>query len=434
MKMAVKRIVVVMTLAGMLLGAVICGQADAAKKQEKDNVAPRGFRVLFNGKDFTGWKARQRGVDTEAERAKWQQNWKVEAGLIKFDGKGPTLWTARKFKDFVLMVDWRFPKPGDSGIYLRGRSKNQVNIWCNEMGSGEVWGYRTDKKLPGEIRKACTPLKKMDKPVGQWNRFVITMKGDRLTVKLNGEIVIKSAQLPGVPAEGEIALQRHGNPIDFKNIYVKSLDSIPKPTDDLPAGTDSRVQAVIDELEKTCIKRKIRLLAPEKAQRLRELLRQAKPRTVVECGTAVGYASLWIARELKAADRGKLTTIEIVPSLAREAEANIRKAGLADYVTVRVGDARKLVKELKGPIDLVLLDCLPQNYYACFIGLEDRLEDGAIVVADNAGYGARGMANYLKHVRAKYKSTTEWFDIDLPWAKRDALEVTVVRRSEERQK
>jgi predicted O-methyltransferase YrrM len=332
------------------------------------------------------------------------------------------------------MVDWRFPKPGDSGIYLRGRSKSQVNIWCNEMGSGEVWGYRTDKKLPEEIRKAYTPLKKMDKPVGQWNRFIITMKGDRLTVKLNGEIVIKNAQLPGVSAEGEIALQRHGNPIEFKNIYIKSLEPAQKPSDNLPAGTDDKIQAVIEELEKSCIKRKIRILAPEKAQRLTELLRQAKPRTVVECGTAVGYASLWIARELKTAGRGKLTTIEIVPSLAREAEANIRKADLADYVTVRVGDARKLAKELKGPIDLVLLDCLPRNYHACFLGLEDKLEDGAIVVADNAGYGARGMANYLKYVRAKYKSKTEWFDIDLPWAKRDAIEVTVVSRSQGTQK
>jgi len=430
MKMAVKRIVAAMTLAGLLLGAAICGQADAIKKQEKDNVAPRGFRALFNGKDFTGWKARQRGTDSEAERSKWQQNWKVEAGIIKFDGKGPTLWTTKKFKDFVLMVDWRFPKAGDSGIYLRGRSKSQVNIWCREMGSGEVWGYRTDKKQPEAIRKACTPLKKMDKPVGQWNRFVITMKGDRLTVKLNGKVVTNNAQLPGVPAEGEIALQRHGNPVEFKNIYIKNLESAPKPTDDPRAGTNDRVQAVIDELEKSCIKRKIRLLAPEKAQRLAELLRQAKPRTVVECGTAVGYASLWIARELKAAGRGKLTTIEIVPSLAREAEANIRKAGLADYVTVRVGDARKLVKELKGPIDLVLLDCLPRNYHACFIGLEYKLEDGAIVVADNAGYGARGMADYLKYVRTKYKSTTEWFYIDLPWAKRDAIEVTIVKRSE----
>ena len=432
--MAVKRILVAMTLVEMFLGVAICGQADAAKKQEKDNVAPRGFRALFNGKDFTGWKAKQRGVDSEAERAKWQQNWKVEAGIIKFDGKGPTLWTAEKFKDFVLMVDWRLPKPGDSGIYLRGQSKSQVNIWCREMGSGEVWGYRTDKKQPEEIRKACTPLKKMDKPVGQWNRFVIIMKGDRLTVELNGEVAIKSAQLPGVPGLGEIALQRHGNPIEFKNIYVKTLESIPKPPGDSPTGTDDRVQAVIDELEKSCIERGIRLLAPEKAQRLAELLRQAKPRAVVECGTAVGYASLWIARELKAAGRGKLTTIEIVPSLAREAEANIKKAGLAEYVTVRVGDARKLVKELNGPIDLVFLDCVPRNYHACFIGLEDKLEDGAIVVADNAGYGARGMADYLKHVRTKYESTTEWFDIDLPWAKRDAIEVTVIRRPEGTQK
>jgi predicted O-methyltransferase YrrM len=260
------------------------------------------------------------------------------------------------------------------------------------------------------------------------------MKGDRLTIKLNGEVVIKNAQLPGIPAEGEIALQRHGNPIEFKNIYVKSLESAPRPTDDSSAGTDDRIQTLIDELEKSCINRKIRILAPEKAQRLAELLRQAKPRAVVECGTAVGYASLWIARELKAAGRGKLTTIEIVPSRAREAEANIKKAGLADYVTVRVGDARKLVKEMKGQIDFVFLDCLPPNYHACFIGLEDKLEDGAIVVADNAGYGARGMANYLKHVRARYKSTTEWFDINLPWAKRDAIEVTVVRRSEGTQK
>lgn len=56
-------------------------------------MAPRGFQMLFNGKDFTGWKARQWGTDSEAERAKWQQNWKVESGIIKFNGKGPTTQT-----------------------------------------------------------------------------------------------------------------------------------------------------------------------------------------------------------------------------------------------------------------------------------------------------------------------------------------------------
>jgi hypothetical protein len=205
----------------ILLTALAAAIAASAPVLAADNVPPEGFKALFNGKDFTGWQAKQGQAESEAEKAKWQEHWKVVDGVIQFDGQGPNLWTSGKFKDFVLMVDWRFPKPGDSGIFLRGQAKSQVNIWCNEMGSGEVWGYRTDRSQPEEVRKACTPIKKTDKPVGEWNTFVITMKGDRLTVELNGEVVIKEAQLPGVPPEGEIALQRHGNPIEFKNIFIK---------------------------------------------------------------------------------------------------------------------------------------------------------------------------------------------------------------------
>jgi predicted O-methyltransferase YrrM len=410
------------TTVALLAATAACAAAGTAA----DPAAPEGFKPLFNGKDLSGWQARQGRVESPAERARWQEHWKVEEGIIKFDGQGPTLWTTGKFRDFVLLVDWRFPKPGDSGIYLRGGSKSQVNIWCNQLGSGEVWGYRTDRNQPEDVRKACTPLRRMDKPVGQWNKFAITMKGDRLSVELNGKVVIDGARLPGVPAEGEIALQRHGSPIEFRNIHIKELGAAAEPASPSATAADGKVQAVLDELERDCVRRRIRLLAPEKAKRLAELLRRAKPRVVVECGTAAGYSGLWIARELKAAGRGKLTTIEIDARLSREAGANFRKAGLEDYVTLKVGDARKVVKELKGPIDFVLLDCVPSNYHACFLGLEDRLRDGAIVVADNAGYGARGMAAYLKHVRSKYRSRTEWFDIDLPWAKRDALEVTVI--------
>jgi len=49
-----------------------------------------------------------------------------------------------------------------------------------------------------------------------------------------------------------------------------------------------------------------------------------------------------------------------------------------------------------------------------------------VLAADNAGYGARGMADYTRHVRSKYNSHIEWFDINLPWAKRDAIEVTII--------
>ena len=112
---------------------------------------------------------------------------------------------------------------GDSGIYLRGSSKAQVNMWCRPCGSGEVYGYRTDNSQPAEVRAAVTPKTVADRPIGQWNRFLITMRGDRLSVKLNGQLVIENARLPGVAAKGPIALQHHGDPIEFANIFIREL-------------------------------------------------------------------------------------------------------------------------------------------------------------------------------------------------------------------
>jgi len=90
--------------------------------------------------------------------------------------------------------------------------------------------------MPPEVRAAVTPKKRADKPRGEWNTFEITMKGDRLTVKLNGDEVISNAQLPGVAKTGPIALQHHGvwqakakrwsgppSLVQFKNVYVKEL-------------------------------------------------------------------------------------------------------------------------------------------------------------------------------------------------------------------
>jgi len=111
----------------------------------------------------------------------------------------------------------------DSGIYLRGSSKAQVNIWTWPVGSGEVYGYRTDTNMSPVIRKAVTPRVPADRPVGEWNRFVIRLVGDRLNVWLNGEHVILNAHLPLVPARGPLALQSHGCPIEFQNVYVRKL-------------------------------------------------------------------------------------------------------------------------------------------------------------------------------------------------------------------
>lgn len=218
--------------------------SEGGVRAEDVAAADEGFVPLYNGVDLAGWK-RGPGVDG---------HWTPSDHVLRYDGKGDHLWSERSYGDFVLIADWRFPGPGrevdrpvflasgdekrdaagnvvtervmdagDSGIYLRGSDKSQVNIWCWPAGSGEVWGYRTDASQPAEVRAAVTPKARADAPIGEWNRFVITMKGDRLTVVLNGKTVIENAQLPGVAREGPIALQHHGDAIEFANIYIKEL-------------------------------------------------------------------------------------------------------------------------------------------------------------------------------------------------------------------
>jgi hypothetical protein len=216
-----------------------------------EEIAPLAepFLPLYTGLDLRGWK------DDSGHRDHWQpKDW-----ILDYDGKSEAadknLWTEKEYGDFVLICDWRWsakptnrsrpiilpsgqyatdeqgktnevvvPDAGDSGIYLRGSSKSQVNIWCWPAGSGEVWGYRLDNQMPAAVRAAVTPRRKADKPIGEWNRFIITMKGDRLSVNLNGELVIEHAQLPGVPKRGRIALQHHGDPIQFANLFIKELE------------------------------------------------------------------------------------------------------------------------------------------------------------------------------------------------------------------
>ena len=90
--------------------------------------------------------------------------------------------------------------------------------------------------MPPEVRAGVTPKERADKPVGEWNTFEITLKGERLTVVLNGREVISNAALPGIPAEGPIGLQHHGGFADgkylpasslvqFRNIEIKELRS-----------------------------------------------------------------------------------------------------------------------------------------------------------------------------------------------------------------
>ncbi|HWC89409.1 MAG TPA: DUF1080 domain-containing protein [Pirellulales bacterium] len=223
-----------------------------AASTDKIAQADEGRRSIFDGLDFAGWQFHEA----------FQGHWVAQDGVVRCDGqirraKGESrdLWTEREYGDFVLVADWRLtkkPEPkklptftpdgmfvtspdkkivlrelldaGDSGIYVRGNTRSQINIWSQPMGSGDINDYHKDGTLPIEIRQACVPKQHADHPPGQWNRFVITMRGDRISVVLNGEPVIDRAVLPGVPPRGRIALQNHNDPVEFRNLFIKELD------------------------------------------------------------------------------------------------------------------------------------------------------------------------------------------------------------------
>lgn len=216
--------------------------------QEALNQAPEGFVALFNGKDLTGWKgllsspydnpirrAKLSPEELAKEQAKadklMREHWSVKDGVLEFDGKGFSLATLRDYEDFELLVDWKIVNPhGDSGIYLRGTP--QVQIWDpdqHKIGSGGLYNNQKNPSRPAMIA---------DNPIGQWNTFRIRMVGERVTVHLNDKLVVDNVVLENywdrsmpIFSSGQIELQCHGDPIHFRNIYIREI-----PCDEGPRG------------------------------------------------------------------------------------------------------------------------------------------------------------------------------------------------------
>lgn len=227
--------------------------------QDKLNVPPPGFTAIFNGKDLTNWKGLplkanmnakkkesqpyvamsmpERLKASPAELAEAQQradesareHWKVDNGVLVFDGKGQNLCTVKDYGDFELYVDWKINEHADSGIYLRGSPQVQIfdpqdpNQFRNggDKGSGALWNNQKNPRFPSVVA---------DNPIGEWNTFHIKMVGEKVTVHLNGKLVTDNVTMENVwerdkpiYEKGSIELQNHGNPLYFRNIFVKEL-------------------------------------------------------------------------------------------------------------------------------------------------------------------------------------------------------------------
>ena len=229
----------------VVLLTAVCVQATLLAE---DNKAPDGFVRLFDGKTLENWKGllhkpydkphKRSGLDakklaelqSKADES-MRKHWSItDAGELYFDGKGHSLATNKKYGNFEFHVSWKLSPNGDSGVYLRGLP--QVQIWDPsnvkahkhgaDKGSGGLWNN------PKNLGKF--PLVKADKPIGEWNKFVIRMVGDQVTIHLNDKLIIDKQPLKNlwqkgkpIPAKEQIELQCHGDPVWFKNIYIKEL-------------------------------------------------------------------------------------------------------------------------------------------------------------------------------------------------------------------
>ena len=164
---------------------------------------------LFNGKDLKGWHA-----------SEGTNQWVVENGILKSPKPGANLITDAGFTDFKLHAEFRFPKNGNSGIYLRGRYELQITDYNKET---------PGKDVLGAIYGFIEPSADAGKKPGEWQTYDITLIGRMVTVVLNGKTVISNREIPGITGgalnsneaePGPIMLQGDHQPIEYRNIVL----------------------------------------------------------------------------------------------------------------------------------------------------------------------------------------------------------------------
>jgi hypothetical protein len=164
--------------------------------------------TLFNGKDLKGWH-------THGEN-----QWIVEAGVLKSPKSGANLFSDQAFTDFKLHIEFRYPKGSNSGIYLRSRYEVQV---ADSKGL-EPW----DDQFSG-IYGFLPPNEMVARGAGEWQTYDITLVGRTVSVVANGTMVISKQVIPGITGgavdskegePGQFMIQGDHGPVEYRNIVV----------------------------------------------------------------------------------------------------------------------------------------------------------------------------------------------------------------------
>jgi len=180
----------------------------------------------------------------------------------------------------------------------------------------------------------------------------------------------------------------------------------------------SRADKILKKIEKMAQNESLPIIGPNKGQILLEIIRDIKPKRVLEVGTLIGYSTILMGKKL--GSNAHLTTIEIDYKKAKIAEENIKKANIPPIVEVKVGDANNDLSRLEGEFDLVFIDAEKKEYYNYLRLIEDKLHKESVIVADNAGIYADQMRNFLEYVRSSGKYRSRYVPVG-----KDGLEISV---------
>jgi hypothetical protein len=236
------------TVFALIISLSSCGQKKPNTLTSKEKKA--GWVLLFNGKDFTGWR--------QCNGTEMPKNWMIEDNAMKVftaEGKNPgqgsngdIVYGTRKYKNFELSIDWKASEMANSGIFHNVRevpgqpiyyAAPEVQVLDNEKATDN----KIASHLAGSLYDIIAADPKTVHPAGEWNTIVISVKNGKVTHMQNGVKVVeyelwtpkwdemvansKFKTFPGftegIAKEGYVGLQDHGYAVWFRNIKIREL-------------------------------------------------------------------------------------------------------------------------------------------------------------------------------------------------------------------